>query len=137
MKRVLKKSVVSKPVEKADPRVEAVPVKARRLYIYREGSGTNPEFVKGSIVWVKPIDTSTPESIASAVDFMKKHGAACVIALPFESKNAAVPLKIIEANDAYKDVSAREVVEELLSNVREQQERVRAIVTKAIDEAGL
>lgn len=123
-------------VEKFDQRVKSVRTSARRLYIYTEGEKTGSPFIKDALVWVRPTEDSTPETIAATVEFMKKHGAVAVRAEPLESKNSVVASSTM-AIPVGSDRSVREVVAELLDQVREQPEAVRSIVEGVLGEVGL
>ncbi len=120
-----------------DDRVSVIPVLTRRLVIYKVGDEIANSRVEGSIVWVKPKQETTPEELAASVSFLKKMGAARVVAMPLEAQHDAVPMNTLEEIDVGDEVNARAAVEELLGEIKEQSEETREIVESALAEVGL
>jgi hypothetical protein len=133
--RAPKKKPIVTSVEIFDERVKPVVIKSRRLIVTGIGQAKMMDVV-AAIVWVSPAKDTTAEQMAAAVSELQERGAARVLPLPLEVRDAAVSMKTIEEM-AVEFKPCRDVVEELLSNLTELREEVSTVTRSAMDEVGL
>ncbi len=114
-------------------RVSVVKIHSRKLQVL--ATTEKPQDVEHSIVWVKPVEGDTPESVAAYVDKVKKLGAARALALPLMSEASAVAMS--DADDISLNFNVTEIVEELLQKVTELKDEVCKIVRGALARAKL
>lgn len=123
----------------ADRRVRVVKLDSRSLLVLNietvvEFSAGTALAVPGAVVWLKPMKGTTAEQMVAASELLKRQGAARVVQLPLEAEDVVVA-KALVVDGGF--ATARQVVESLLAEVKEQSDEVAVIVRRAMDEAGL
>jgi len=122
------------PAFEGDPRVRVVRVEGRELI---DAPASAPaRAAPGALVWVRPDAETTAEEMAAAVERWRGSGAARVVPTPVAAGDRAVPAAAVE-RPVRAAAKVREVVEEMLAELGERHEEVRAVVDRALAEEGI